>query len=354
MNWYYESGGQQQGPVAETELDRLLAEGTITLDTLVWREGMAGWTPLRAARPSEPASVAPAGPGFETPAAPSATAGSDVPQPGWIRCSLTGRYFPPSEIIYIEGKPYSAAAKPQVVAAMQSGGVLPTGGLAGERTGPPWEQRETLGTWRALVETAKSVLTQPAYTFANMRQTGGLGGPILFWLITAGLGALVSQLFGVLFQGAMMGAATAGQATNARSQALAAMGLSGGAGVILAVVTPLIALLFLFIQAGLIHLCLMMLKGANQPFETTFRTLAYAFGGTGVLSFIPMCGASIAGIWGLIAVCIGLGPAHNTTTGKGVAATLLPVVICCLSALAFYAFFIAMFVVNAPHGGPTH
>ena len=67
MNWYYESGGQQQGPVAESELDRLLAEGKITLDTLVWRDGMAGWAPLRSARPGAggppamPAAGAPSG-----------------------------------------------------------------------------------------------------------------------------------------------------------------------------------------------------------------------------------------------------------------------------------------------------
>jgi hypothetical protein len=56
MNWFYESGGTQQGPVSETDLDRLLAEGKITPDTLVWREGMAGWTPLRTARPAPAAA----------------------------------------------------------------------------------------------------------------------------------------------------------------------------------------------------------------------------------------------------------------------------------------------------------
>src|SRR5262245_58655727 len=98
MNWYYESGGQQQGPVTDADLDRLLAEGKITIDTLVWREGMSGWTPLRSARPSgAPAPGVPTAPGMPSPApgpgaSPSASSGSEVPQPGWIRCSLTGRY----------------------------------------------------------------------------------------------------------------------------------------------------------------------------------------------------------------------------------------------------------------------
>src|SRR5688572_14906993 len=143
MNWYYESGGQQQGPVTEADLARLLAEGKLTLDSLVWREGMFGWTPLRAARPSagapqaaQPGLVPPVAPVGAMGSVPSPTAGSDMPQPGWIRCSLTGRYFPPSEIIYLEGKPYSAAAKPQVVASLQSGADIALHGSDADRTGP--------------------------------------------------------------------------------------------------------------------------------------------------------------------------------------------------------------------------
>jgi len=90
MNWYYESGGQQQGPVNDTELDRLLAEGKITLDSLIWKEGMSGWTPLRVARPSSGTAASmppPTSMSLEpgVPAAASASAGSDAPQPGWIR-----------------------------------------------------------------------------------------------------------------------------------------------------------------------------------------------------------------------------------------------------------------------------
>jgi len=149
MTWYYETGGQQQGPISDNDLDRLLSEGKITMDTLVWREGQAGWAPLRAARPSggvppvvPPVSAA-TGPediGLEVtrPGAPIPPSGgpSDFPQPGYIRCTATGRYFPPSEIIYIEGKPYSAGAKPQVVASLQGGGALPMASDTVGRNGP--------------------------------------------------------------------------------------------------------------------------------------------------------------------------------------------------------------------------
>ena len=35
--------GQQQGPFPEIQLRELIARGTVTADTLVWTEGMAGW-----------------------------------------------------------------------------------------------------------------------------------------------------------------------------------------------------------------------------------------------------------------------------------------------------------------------
>jgi hypothetical protein len=42
-SWFYAAQGQQQGPFPEAELRSLIARGTITPDTLVWTDGMAGW-----------------------------------------------------------------------------------------------------------------------------------------------------------------------------------------------------------------------------------------------------------------------------------------------------------------------
>ena len=42
-SWFYASEGQQQGPYPEIQLRDLIARGTVTADTLVWTEGMAGW-----------------------------------------------------------------------------------------------------------------------------------------------------------------------------------------------------------------------------------------------------------------------------------------------------------------------
>jgi len=42
-SWFFASQGKQQGPYPESELRELIADGTVTAETLVWTEGMAGW-----------------------------------------------------------------------------------------------------------------------------------------------------------------------------------------------------------------------------------------------------------------------------------------------------------------------
>jgi uncharacterized membrane protein len=67
MTWHYAVDGGQRGPVDDGELDRLLAVGAVTPDTLVWRAGMAGWQPLREARTAQ--ALAPAAAPAPAPAA---------------------------------------------------------------------------------------------------------------------------------------------------------------------------------------------------------------------------------------------------------------------------------------------
>lgn len=45
--WYYGSAAGQTGPVEEHEIRALIAAGTIVAETLVWRDGMKDWTPMR-------------------------------------------------------------------------------------------------------------------------------------------------------------------------------------------------------------------------------------------------------------------------------------------------------------------
>lgn len=48
VEWYYaDAHNQQQGPVAAAALAGYYRDGVVNAGTLVWREGLAGWVPLR-------------------------------------------------------------------------------------------------------------------------------------------------------------------------------------------------------------------------------------------------------------------------------------------------------------------
>jgi hypothetical protein len=108
--------------------------------------------------------------------------------------------------------------------------------------------------------------------------------------------------------------------------ALAGLGIGS---IALIVLLPVFIVIVLFIGAAIVHLCLMIVGGANKSFETTFRALAFSHGSTGPLQIIPVCGGLIAGVWALVVNCIGLARAHETTTGRAVLAVFLPLVVCC-------------------------
>ena len=95
------------------------------------------------------------------------------------------------------------------------------------------------------------------------------------------------------------------------------------------ILLPLFIVVCLFIWSALAHLCLMIVGGANQPFETTFRVLAFSQGSAGPLQIIPLCGGLISGVWAIVCNCIGLARAHETDTGRAVLAVLLPMILCC-------------------------
>jgi hypothetical protein len=100
----------------------------------------------------------------------------------------------------------------------------------------------------------------------------------------------------------------------------------------------------LFIGSAIVHLCLMIMGGARQSFETTFRVISFTHGSVGVLQLIPFCGGFIAGIWAIVSNCIGLARAHETETWRAVFAVFLPVIVCCGGGAICLAIFIPALV----------
>jgi hypothetical protein len=288
--YHINRGGTGLGTFSEEDVRAGLRSGRFLGSDLGWREGMPAWQPL--AQISEFAQDTPA-------------AGAPVPPP------------------------QGASPEP-----------IPIATAAGARSGLPWDDRKQKGFFAAFIETLQMVLTRPAEAFTVMKREGGFGEPLIYAVVGASVGAIVAFLFSILFH-------SFGVFTDQRNPlgAMAGMGI-GSIGFIILI--PLFLVIGLFIGAAIVHLCLMLVGGANQPFETTFRVLAFSQGSTGVLQLIPVCGGVIACVWGIVVNCIGLARAHETDTGRAVLAIFLPLVVCC--GLAF----VLMFMVGGLAGLGHH
>lgn len=99
MNWYYAVGAERKGPVEQAEFDRLIQQGVITSQTLIWREGMADWKPFAEVNPPT--------------AAPPPVDG--------VVCAGCRGIFSRGEVISLAGSSYCAACKPAAVQRMKEG-----------------------------------------------------------------------------------------------------------------------------------------------------------------------------------------------------------------------------------------
>ena len=194
-------------------------------------------------------------------------------------------------------------------------------GSSGPRGGLPWDHRQERGFFNAFIETLVMVLTKPSEAFTAMKREGGFGEPLIYAIIGGWVGGIISFLFSLCLHSVGFFADRHNALT-----AMAGMGIRSAAIVIL---LPVLIVICLFIGSAVVHLCLMIVGGANQSFETTFRVLAFSQGSTGPLQIIPICGGLIAGVWALVCNCIGLARAHETDTGRAVLAVFLPLIVCC-------------------------
>ncbi len=270
-------GGTSLGTFSEEDVHAGLRSGRFAGTDLGWREGMASWQSL--SQFSEFAADIPSG--APSPSAPPPPAASTI-------------------------TPASAGSTSETP---------PT------RSGLPWEHRQERGFVNAFIETLTMVLTRPSEAFTVMKREGGLVEPLIYALIGGCAGGVVSFLFS-------LGLQSIGFFSERRNAfaVMTGMGVGSAAFIIL---LPLCIIIGVFIGAAVVHLCLMLVGGAKQSFETTFRVLAFSQGSTGLLQMIPVCGGFIAGVWGLVVSCIGLSRAHGTETGRAVLAIFLPLIVCC-------------------------
>src|SRR5262249_52963419 len=136
MKIWINRAGQNLGTFTQEEVQRGLTQGQFVVTDLGWQEGMETWKPL-----------------------------SEFP-------SL--QMPPPKDV------PPAPMPAPPMVSSVQESALSRIDEI---EDGPAWEQRQTLGFFKALFETWKEVLFKPGTAFARMKTTGGFGSPLLFMVV---------------------------------------------------------------------------------------------------------------------------------------------------------------------------
>jgi len=182
-----------------------------------------------------------------------------------------------------------------------------------QRTGPAWENPASGNAVERAWTTIREAATAPQEFFRALRLEGGLTQPLIFYAGLAYIAVLVSSLLEAPIRLAMGG------------------GMGDAVfGLVWAIfLGPLLLPLGAFVSAGMTHLCLMMLGGANKPFEATFRVVCYGYGAVAPAQAVPFFGVWVASVWGLVLEILGISAAHGISGGKATAAVLLPLAICC-------------------------
>jgi hypothetical protein len=251
----------------------------------------------------------------------------------------TGR-FVPTDIGWREGmatwQPLSQF--PELAATAPTAPPPQTGATAiseptAPRSGLPWDERQTKGFFNAFVETLLMVLGKPGVAFTAMKREGGFGEPLLYVIVGSSFGIIVYLLMTLLLPSAIPLGDRHG------------VGRLVGAGIgsiFMIILAPVFATISAFIASAIFHVCLMIVGGAKQSFETTFRVVCFIGGSVDPLLIIPFCGGLIVGIWKIVLYCIGLSRAHETDIGRAVLAVFLPLIVCCGGGLLL-AFMIGAF-----------
>jgi hypothetical protein len=260
-----------------------------------------------APEPRPPVAPSPAEPpqGGGAPPAGWPPPGGAAPPPGWT---------PPAA--------WGAAATPQV-----------------PDQPAPFAERRRRGFFGSFFETWKLVASQPSAFFRAVR-VDRPGSAVLFTVVAATVASWVSSFFSYATSGAA--AARAREALDRlppeldswrRMMETFATQMTGADLVGRMVAAPLAALVALYVTAGVVHLLLLLFRGAPRGFGATLTAAGYA-GGLSLVGVVPGCGGPVAAVWALVVLIIGLGEAQRCGTGKATAAVLLPGLLLCACACA--------------------
>ncbi len=208
-----------------------------------------------------------------------------------------------------------------------------SGGGGGTGARPPGMSASAGGEFdyrdpvQSFVATVRRLVVEPVAFYRGMTRQGDFVNPLVFALICWEISAIIGGLLGVLASLVGLGVRGVGEAIVSFFGSL--------------ILTPILALVVLFIAAGIIHLLVVLIaRPMSTGFETTFRAIAYA-NVTALVSWVPILGALVGTLWYVVLSVFGVREGHATSTGKAALIVLIP------AAVALFILLVLAAVVGA-------
>ena len=178
---------------------------------------------------------------------------------------------------------------------------------------------------QSFVATVRNLATRPVAFFRGMRRQGDLINPLIFSLICWEIAAILGGILSILASVAGIGVRTVGESISAFVLSL--------------IFTPILAAIFVFVGAAILHLLVILIvRPVNTGFETTFRVVSYSWVAQ-LIYWIPVLGWIIGAVlWTMLAI-FGVREGHATTTGKAALVVLIPVAV-----VLFILFILALII----------
>jgi phage FluMu protein Com len=202
------------------------------------------------------------------------------------------------------------------------------------RPGLPWEQGPR--GISSLLDTAMLVSFRPARAFSDMRRSGPLTTPMLYAAICYAAGFVGMVTWDSLLTSAYLLIS----GNNTAEIQLALLSMAGMLAAYLLLGVPFAATLGNLMNAGILHIALIIAGGSNQPFATTFRIASYTQSSLMWLAFLPL-GMLAVGPWSIVLTIFAIQKAHEVPLPRAAIAAILPLVLLLVVALIAGVIFIA-------------
>lgn len=188
----------------------------------------------------------------------------------------------------------------------------------------PWDERESLGVWRAWWRTSLKLLGSPVQTLSAAEPDGSLSGSTLFAAISSLVGFGPTFLLYAVGLTAVFALTPAAKDADGGPPPL----LFGGIFVGYMVMLFFVQVASTFVVAAMDHLTLKLIGAEPRSWATSVRANALAMAPF-VIGLLPLCGFYVFPLWALVLRVLALRELHGVRTGQAVLAVVAPMVLFC-------------------------